>query len=223
MLKGLIFDMDGTITLTEPLHYKAFDAVFKTHGVSDFTYEEEITKYAGSGSRNIFTKVFADRKIKVSPEEIERCMAEKKKLYAKTVQESQISVVPGITKFLERTGKAGLKRIIATGNSDMGAVRYILEKVGLSNFFPNIVSITEVAHGKPAPDVFIEAARRLGFPKDKCVVFEDAINGVSAAYAAGIRCIALETTVKREDLLAAGACAAVKNYLEITDKILYAR
>lgn len=212
--------MDGTITLTEPLHHKAFSTVFKKYGV-DFTYEEEITKYAGGGSKNIFTKVFAERGVKVTDEEIEKCMAEKKKLYTKIVQEAQIPVVSGITTFLEMTEKAGLKRIIATGQSDLIAVRFILEKVGLSNFFSNIVSITEVAHGKPAPDVFIEAAKRLGLPKDKCVVFEDAINGVSAAYAAGIRCIALETTTKREDLRAAGASTVVKNYLQITDKILY--
>lgn len=213
--------MDGTITLTEPLHYQAFNAVFKKHGVGDFTYEEEITKYAGSGSKNIFTKVFADRGVKVSPEEIEKCMAEKKKLYTNIVQDAKVSVVPGITKFLEKTETLGLKRIIATGQSDLTAVRFILEKVGLLNFFPNIVSITEVAHGKPAPDVFIEAAKRLGFPREKCVIFEDAINGVTAAHAAEIRCIALETTTKREDLLAAGASIVVKNYSEITNEILY--
>lgn len=217
MLKGIIFDMDGTITLTEQLHFKAFDAVFRKHEVSDFTFEEEQTKYAGSGSKNIFTKVFAERGIVISPEELEQCVAEKRELYKKIVQESAIPVVVGVKEFVEKIEKQGLKKIIATGNSDLDAVRFILEKVGLLKYFPDILSISEVSRGKPFPDVFIEAAKRMNCAKNECVVLEDAINGVEAAKAAGIRCIALATTTKPEDLLKAGADIVVKDYNEITD------
>lgn len=216
MLKCIIFDMDGTITLTEQLHFKAFDAVFRAHGVNDFTFEEEQVKYAGSGSKNIFTKVFADRGIAISPEELEKCVAEKRELYKKIVQESEISVVAGVKEFVEMLDKRGIKRIIATGNSDLDAVRFILEKVGLAKFFPDILSISEVPRGKPFPDVFIEAAKRMGCEKNECVVLEDAINGVEAAKAAGIRCIALATTTKTGDLLKAGADEAVKDYNELS-------
>ncbi|MBI4994067.1 HAD family phosphatase [Candidatus Peregrinibacteria bacterium] len=220
MLKGIIFDMDGTITLTEPLHYEAFNQVFREHGVTDFTVEEEIKRFAGVGSRNTFMQVFKERGIKVSPEEIEKCMAKKKELYKKIVQEAKIEVVAGAQNFIKRVHERGLKKIIATGNSDMQIVRFILEKAGVSEYFPEILSIAEVGRGKPFPDVFVEAAKRIGCAADECVVFEDAINGVKAAKSAKIRCIALATTTSREDLLKAGADAVVKDYNEIKDEIL---
>lgn len=220
MLKGIIFDMDGTITLTEPLHYEAFNQVFREHGVTDFSVEEEIKRFAGVGSRNTFTQVFKEREIVVSPEEIEKCMAKKKGLYKKIVQEAKIEVVAGAQDFIKRVHELGLKKIIATGNSDMQIVRFILEKAGVSGYFSEILSITEVGRGKPFPDVFVEAVKRLGLKPDECVVFEDAINGVLAAKAAGIRCIALATTTSREDLLKAGADIVVKDYNEIKGEIL---
>lgn len=220
MLKGVIFDMDGTITLSESLHHQAYAAVFKEYGV-DFTFDEEIRKFAGSGSEKIFTDVFAERGITVSKDDIAKCVAKKKSLYTKIVQEAEIPVVDGAKEFIKSISARGLRRIIATGNSNLDAVRLILKKVGLLEYFPDIISITEVPRGKPFPDVFIEAAKRINCAADECVVLEDAINGVRAAKAAGMRCIALATTTKREDLLKAGADEVVKNYAEITDAVLF--
>ncbi len=220
MLKGLIFDMDGTLTLTEPLHYKAFSWVFNQYGV-EFGVDEAIKKYAGAGSKYTFQNVFEERGIVMTDEQIVECMAKKHELYKKLVQEAEIPVVTGVVDFIKKTDAAGLKRIIATGNSNLDAVRLILKRVGLLEYFSAIVSISEVPHGKPSPDVFLEAARRLGCAPAECVVFEDAINGVTAAKSAGIRCIAVETTTPREDLLAAGATHIVKDYTFITDEMLY--
>ncbi|MEK9133013.1 MAG: HAD family phosphatase, partial [Patescibacteria group bacterium] len=112
-------------------------------------------------------------------------------------------------------------KIIATGNSNLDIVRVILQKVGLLGYFPEIISITEVPRGKPFPDVFLEAAKRMNCEPAECVVLEDSANGIQAAHAAGIRSIALETTSKAEDLRAAGATYTVKNYFQITNEILY--
>lgn len=220
MLKGVIFDLDGTLTFTEELHYRAFAEIFKEYGI-DFTYEEEVTKYAGSGSENIFTKVFADRGKTVSAEELEKCCAKKKELYKKIVQESEIPVVVGARELAGKIHELGVKKIIATGNSDLEAVRLVLEKAKLLKYFPDILSITEVPRGKPFPDIFVEAAKRMGCEPYECVVFEDSINGVEAASAAGITCIALETSTHREDLLKAGATSVIKNYLEIIHNPLF--
>ena len=206
--------MDGTLTLTEPLHHQAYSTVFKKYGV-DFTFDEEIKKYAGSGSHAIFAGVFAERGIKVSDEEIEQCAQEKKKLYAKIVHESEIVGVPGVQEFLQRPEVRKLKKIIATGNSNLDAVRFMLQKAGISEHFSEMVSVGEVARGKPFPDVFLEAARRINCEASACVVFEDAINGVTAAKAAGMRAFALETTTAAADLKAAGADTVFRSYLEI--------
>lgn len=220
MLQGAIFDMDGTITLTEPLHNKAYSTIFKKYGIN-FTLDEEIMKYAGSGSHNIFTKVFEDRGMQISPEEIEKCMHDKKSLYTKIVQEDEIPIVPGVAEFMEKLKEHEVKVIIATGNSDLDAVRFVLKKVGLDQYFHDMISVIEVPRAKPFPDVFLEAAKRIGVSQDECVIFEDAMNGVAAAKAAGIRCIALATTLKPQILLQAGASAAVENYTQITNEILY--
>lgn len=216
---GIIFDMDGTITFTESFHHQAFSHVFRQYGI-EFTFAEEVKKYAGAGSRKIFTSVFAERGIEVSPQEIEQCIARKKELYKKIVQKADISFVPGVLEFVKKIHEKGIKSIIATGNSDLESVRLILEKVGLKEYFPDMISVTEVARGKPFPDVFLEAARRIRVPPQACVVFEDAINGVLAAKAAKMRCIALETTTKKDDLIEAGADEVVKDYKDIPEDFM---
>lgn len=220
MLQGIIFDMDGTITLTEPLHHQAFAAVFREYGI-EFPYEDEIRRFAGGGSKNVFSTIFSEHRKKLSAEEIEQCIAKKKSLYTKIVQETEIPFVKGVHEFVRRIHERGLKKIIATGNSNLEAVRFILEKVKLLEFFPEIVSVVEVAHAKPFPDVFLEAARRMHVECQYALVLEDAINGVNAAKAAGIRCIAFETTTSRADLIKAGAASVLKDYTEITDELLF--
>lgn len=220
MTKGLIFDMDGTLTMTEHLHHRAFEQVFRKFDII-FTLAEETREYAGRGSKFTFIDVFKRNNKELTPEILEQCIAEKRDLYKKIVQSEEIPVIDGVRDFVKRVHEKGLKKIIATGNSDLDAVRFILGRVSLLEYFPQIISISEVGKGKPAPDVFIEAAHRLNEPPVDCLIFEDAINGVLAAKAAGIRCIALETTTDRESLMSSGASLVVKNYYQITDSILY--
>lgn len=212
--------MDGTITLSENLHFQAFSTVFREHGVYNYTLDEEVRKYAGSGSKKIFESVFAERGITISPQEIELCVEKKRELYTKIVQESEIPVVRGVKEFVQRQHKEGKKMIIATGNSNKEAVHFILKKVGLDEYFPEIVSVSEVREGKPAPDVFLVAAERIGCVADECVVFEDAINGLVAAERAGMRCIALATTLSEEELWKYTNGPVIKDYTEITDTML---
>lgn len=220
MLKGIIFDMDGTITLTEGLHYKAFATIFREHGI-EYPLDDHLARFAGAGSKVIFSTIFGEHGRKLNDAEVEDFVTQKRNLYTKFVQESAIELVPGVQDFVKRIHSKGLKKIIATGNSNLDIVRFILGRIGLSDYFPDIVSITEVAHGKPFPDVFLEAAQRIECKPSECLVLEDAVNGVESAKAAGIRCIAFETTTKREDLLKAGAQMVLKDYTQLTDNILY--
>lgn len=212
--KGIIFDMDGTITLTQHLHFQAFREVFKKYGI-DFTKEDDM-KYAGSGGKITFTKVFGERGVKG---DVERCIEDKRKIYDALLQKEDIKLVPGIKEFCERIKAKGLKRIIATGNRKE-STQYILRKTGLAEYFPDIVTISEVGRGKPFPDVFLKAAEKLVLKPEECVVLEDSPNGIEAAKAAGIRSIGLATGEVPEKLLSVGASAVVKDYFEITDKLL---
>jgi HAD superfamily hydrolase (TIGR01509 family) len=219
MLKGIIFDMDGTITLTEGLHHKAFATIFREHGI-EYPLDDHLARFAGAGSKAIFSKIFEEHGRKLNDAEIEDFVAQKRNLYTKFVQETEMETVHGVKEFVQMIHAKGLKKIIATGNSNLDIVHFILEKVGLLVYFPDIVSITEVPHGKPFPDVFLEAASRIECLPGECVVLEDAVNGVESAKAAGIRCIAFETTTRREDLLKAGAQVVLKDYTQLTDEIL---
>lgn len=222
MLQGLIFDMDGTLTLTEQLHHRAFSQVLKQYNI-EYPLTVHIQKYAGAGAKNVIGGALREQGIEITQEELDLRVAEKRDLYKKIIYESDVPVVEGIVKFLETTDEMGLKRIIATGNSDMDIVDHILRKVGLKKYFPQVVSISEVPRGKPFPDVFLEAAKRINCMPADCMVFEDALNGVHAAVDAKIRCIALETTTPRELLKEAGAEYVVKNYNAITNSMLYGK
>lgn len=211
--KGIIFDMDGTITLTQHLHFQAFREVFKKYGI-DFTKEEDM-KYSGSGGKITFAKVLEERGIKA---DIDQCVEDKRKIYDALLEKENIELVPGVKEFCERIKAKGLKRIIATGNRKE-STEFILKKAGLAEYFQDIVTIAEAGRGKPFPDVFLKAVERLNLKPEECVVLEDSPNGIEAAKVAGIRSIGLATGESPEKLLSVGASAVVKDYFEITDAL----
>lgn len=219
MVKAVILDMDGTITLTEQFHIEALTAVFAQQGM---TYDpvEHMQKFAGAGTKVIVKAVFQKNGKQISDDEIQKLVAVKRDLYTKIVHEKQIPFVNGVHEFITRIEKRGLKKIIATGNGDIEAVRYILSKIDLDQHFPEIVSITEVPHGKPFPDVFLKAAERLGVLPNECVVLEDSANGVQAAVAAEMPVIAFETTTSKENLQLAGATFILPDYTFISDSMI---
>lgn len=219
MLKGIIFDMDGTITLTEPLHHKAFADVFMEFGI-EYPFADHIKRFAGVGSKLTFSTILKEHGVKFDDAILADCTTKKRNLYKNIVQESEIATVPGAREFIERVFKRGLRTIIATGNSDLEAVRDILKKVHVFEYFPEIISITEVARGKPFPDVFIEAAKRIQCQPSECVVLEDSANGVQAAVDAKIRCIAFATTTKKDVLLKTGASVVLPDYRALNENVL---
>lgn len=211
MIKGIIFDMDGTLTLTEHLHYEAYRQVFAHYGIS-YTWEEERTLYASSGGRYTFTSIFGQHGVQA---DIDACIEEKERVYIDILSHTQPELVPGIVVFLEHLAKRGIPKIVAS-TTRRDIVALTLERAGLSRFFHSYVSGRDVLHQKPAPDIFLKALEEIGCVPQDAVVFEDAINGVKAARAAGIPCIAVETTAEKENLLDAGAVMVIKNYQDLS-------
>jgi len=218
MIQGLIFDLDGTITLTQQFHYQAFSQVFAKHGI-EYTEHDDLYKYAGMGSGTIFPTVFADHGITLTAEQIKEYSDEKKVIYTKILEENEILTVAGIREFLQRMRDRGFKMCIASGNK-LEAIEYLLVRVGLKEFFSIITTNKDAKNPKPAPDIFLAAAEKLGLKPEECIVFEDAVNGVQAARAAGIHSIGLATRIPVEDLRAAGAHHVVRNYNEIDDEMI---
>jgi|WetSurMetagenome_2_1015567.scaffolds.fasta_scaffold162220_2 beta-phosphoglucomutase len=215
--KGLIFDLDGTLTLTQQLHAQALSEVFfNDYGIT-YTQREDQERYSGRPSRYTCEQVLKEHGLSPTAKEIEKCAARKTEIYKQIIAEEEIFPVPGVKDFLEKAKNKGLKLTVATGNKPE-FTKILLTKTGILEYFDDrIVSQSDVKNSKPAPDIFLLAAEKLNLRQDECIVFEDSLNGVSAAATAKIPCIALTTAEKKEDLLAAGAKETIADY---TDKKL---
>lgn len=212
MIKGYIFDLDGTLTMTQNLHQQALQHVFSRYGI-EYTRAEDQEKYSGKRSKTIFEEVLRAAGKNPTIQEIESCALEKKQYYNQLLEETEIKPVAGLKSFLDDARAAGKKLIVATGNK-LEPSKKILERAGVIEYFPEIVTQQDVEHQKPAPDIFLLAAQKMGLHPSECVVFEDALNGVKAAKAGGIKCIGMATGTTAEKLIAAGADSAVADYTD---------
>jgi HAD superfamily hydrolase (TIGR01509 family) len=182
-LKAVIFDMDGLMLDTESLARKAWFQTMREFGypLTDDIYLQ-VLGTTGARTRRIFQEAFGD------DIPVEAMYAHKQALLDQAIEAGQVVVKPGLMPLLDqleawRTPKA-------VGSSTAKAL--VLKKlgaVGLAKRFDAIVGGDEVAHGKPAPDIFLDASRRLDVTPAGCVVLEDSDNGVRAAHAAAMRVI----------------------------------
>lgn len=181
----VVFDLDGTLVDSEPNYYEAGRRLLARYGVTDFSWEHH-TRFIGIGTRETLTVLRSEYGIEAPVDEL---LAGKNALYLELAG-SSTEVFPEMRKLVERLHGAGVPMAVASGSS-RAAIGAVLAVTGLDAYIPLYVSAEEVPHGKPAPDVFLEAARRLGADPADCVVLEDAAPGAAAARAAGMRCVAI--------------------------------
>lgn len=208
-MKGVIFDLDGTLTLTQHLHEQAYAAVFKKFGIT-YTRGEDFYE-AGIGGDHTFRIIFEKHGVKDF--NLEECKAEKRRIYGELLKNATIEPVPGVKEFVEKLRAKNIPYIVATGNREEFA-RYTLEKAGLDQYFSLLITNRDVKSGKPAPDIFLAAAEKLGLAPADCIVFEDAWSGVTAAKKANMFCVALETLAPKEFLIKTGANLVIKDYFD---------
>ncbi|UKY54091.1 HAD family hydrolase [Streptomyces inhibens] len=181
----VIFDLDGTLVDSEPNYYEAGRRLLANYGVADFSWEHH-TRFIGIGTRE--TLEILSREFGLDAP-IEELLAGKNRTYLELAR-ARTQVFPEMRAFVERLSAAGHPMAVASGSS-RAAIEAVLAGTGLDALLTTLVSAEEVAHGKPEPDVFLEAARRLGVDPADCVVLEDAAPGALAAHRAGMRCIAV--------------------------------
>lgn len=182
---AVLFDLDGTLVDSEPNYYEAGRRLLAEYGVADFGWERH-TDFIGIGTRETLTELRAEYRITAPVDEL---LTGKNRHYLELARTST-AVFPQMGAFVELLHARGVPMAVASGSSP-AMIAAVLEGTGLDRFFPTVVSAEEVPLGKPAPDVFLEAARRLGAAPGDCVVLEDAPPGAAAARAAGMRCIAV--------------------------------
>jgi HAD superfamily hydrolase (TIGR01509 family) len=184
-LQAVIFDMDGVLTDSEPLINAAAVAMFREEGL--IVQPEDFIPFVGTGENRYLGGVAEKYRFPIEIVEAKRRTYE---LYLELVPERLVAF-PGAVELVRACRAAGLKVAVAS-SADLVKINANLVKIGLPPaFWDAIVHGEDVEHKKPAPDIFLAAARRLGLDADECVVIEDAVNGVQAAKAAGMRCVAV--------------------------------
>jgi beta-phosphoglucomutase len=186
--RAVIFDIDGTIVDNMHLHAEAFAVFAERHGLPPLTKEDR-ARLDGRRNSEIFPILF---KRDVPRDEWLAYEHEKESLY-RELSRGRLLPMKGLHALIDRLKEEGIPVALAT-SAPQPNVTHTLAELDLTDAFSIIVRGDEVARGKPAPDVFIEAARRLGVAAADCLVFEDAPMGIEAAHAAGMRVVALTTS-----------------------------
>ncbi|UZP02023.1 HAD family phosphatase [Clostridium botulinum] len=182
-MRAFIFDMDGVIIDSEPIHRQVHGEIMNTLGIN--ISKGELALYAGATNEYIFTKLKERYGIKKSVSEL---MEYKSKLIINKVKEESLEPINGIRELLNALRKNNIK--IAIGSSSpRSLIEAVIDKFNLHSAFDCIVSGEEVERSKPYPDVYIEVSKKLGINPEKCIVVEDSHNGVQAAKSAGMKCI----------------------------------
>ena len=184
---ALIFDMDGVMVDSNPVHREAWIEFNRRYGLE--TTPEMLERMYGKRNDEILRDYFGDG---LTPAELNARSLAKEALYREMAgRRIEQMLVPGLRAFLERYRAAPM----AVGsNAEPENVSFVLDRAGLSGYFRVVVDGRQVKHPKPSPDVYLLAGRLLNVPPANCIVFEDSPAGVAAARAAQMRVIGIRTT-----------------------------
>jgi len=188
MIKAIIFDMDGVLVDSEPFHVEIEKQQFLLNRLP--ISDEEHRRYMGVASDVMWKEISERHSLNVSVEEItEQNRIESIRFFTEL---KDIPVMPELPELLERLKQKKYPMAVAS-SSFPEIIELILERTGLRKYFQVVVSSQEAGRSKPEPDVFLLAARKLKIQPRDCLVIEDSKNGITAAWAAGMRCVAYQS------------------------------
>jgi len=207
--RAILFDMDGVLIDSEPVHEKAIVALSGELG-EEITDHDTLFSFKGAPE-----KTMAARLMEIYPDQTataEELVHRKVDLYAKLFH--HVTLIPGAKEFVEKSYAAGRKHGLTTSAS-RSTQELTFETFGFGPFFDAIITGEDIVKGKPDPEPYLITAARLGLKPEECIVIEDSINGVRSGKAAGCTTIALTTTFPVEDLKAAGADFIIDSFSEL--------
>ncbi|WP_378954356.1 HAD family hydrolase [Pelosinus sp. sgz500959] len=183
-IKAIIFDLDGTLVDSEPNYYEGDKKLLEEYGIE--LTEDMKSKYTGIGSQDMMEDI--KKKFNIN-DSVEKLVAKKNKYYIEIAKDNTI-VFPEMLNFLQLLKKNNFPMAIASGSSPE-IIEMIISITNIKSYFDVTLSAEEVKKGKPAPDIFLETAKRLGISPINCLVLEDSQYGVEAAKSAGMYCISI--------------------------------
>ena len=214
IMKAVIFDMDGVLTDSEPLINAAAVAMFRERGL--VVQPEDFLPFVGTGEDRYIAGVAEKYN---HPLDILGAKKRTYEIYLDLVPH-RLEAFPGAQELVRTCQQAGLKIAVAS-SADLIKIEANLLQVALPpDTWNAIVSAEDAAHKKPAPDLFLAAARKLGVAPYECVVIEDAVNGIQAAKAAGMRCVAVAQTFPAQKLAAADLVRASLAFVTLPDLVV---
>jgi beta-phosphoglucomutase family hydrolase len=217
MIEAIIFDMDGTLVDTEPFHTEIELNQFKQNKIE--ISGEEHQQYLGVTSEVMWRQIASKHSISLTTDELIKQNHEESLKYFAALD--SIPVMPELVEVLEKLQANNYKLAVAS-SSTPEIIDLVLTKTNLKKYFPIIVSGNDVAKSKPAPDIFLFTAHKLGAKPTNCVVIEDSPNGIKAAKAAGMTCVAYNgANVNSEKLQEADDI--IQNYTELERIIIKSR
>jgi beta-phosphoglucomutase family hydrolase len=191
-IKGVIFDLDGTLVDSEPNYMEADRRLMAHYGIT-FT-EEMKQRYVGYGNARMMEEIQEAFQL---PDDAATLLVKKNAIYMELARE-KTPLFPEMAALLARLRERGLSLAVASGSSPE-VIKEVLAQVGILSSFEALVSSEEVKQPKPEPDIFIEAASRLGLEPESLVVVEDSSHGVEAALRAGMPVVAIPTLLPVSD------------------------
>ena len=204
---ALIFDMDGVLIDNTAYQARAFQLLFREHGLTT-NARRLLERLNGMPATNILKTVFRHP----VPEKELKNYADQREFLYRVLYWNKRREVAGLRSFLEVARTAGFKIALGTG-SPPETIEYIIDHLNIRHLFDAITGKADVERGKPHADTFTTAAKQLGVPPAQCIVFEDAVLGEQSAYKAGMRCICLSTSVKADKFQ--NPMKVIKNFTEI--------
>jgi beta-phosphoglucomutase len=199
MVKAVVFDFDGVLADSEPLHLAAAQEVFASLGLT-LTREEYYARYLGFDDETMFRALAGDRGWSLSPEQVAALVAEKARVFDRVIQGTDV-LFPGAAECVERL--AGEFPLAIASGALRHEIEMILKRARLDRHIKFIVASGDTPNSKPAPDPYARAAQLHAMPPAACVAIEDSRWGIESARAAGLRCVGITTTYPASELATA--------------------
>ena len=206
MIKGVIFDMDGTIVDSLPYHYEAWKIFFNENKVENFS--EKLKDYKGGGTLDLMTAVYGD---KYSRKEL-KIMTDDKEIIFREIYKNNVVPIMGFMEMFELIKSKKILVGIAS-NAIRKNVKMILNELKIYEKFDSIICGDEVKRGKPDPEMFDETIYRFNLKKEECLIFEDSVEGVSAAINSRVDVVGITSSTSGKILIDKGCKITIDNYL----------
>jgi beta-phosphoglucomutase len=181
----VLWDLDGTLVDSAEQHWQAWSETFTSHGLT--VTREQFRETFGQRNDAILARWLGNG---LSREQARTIGDVKEARYRELVAQAGLVPLPGAEPWVRRLTAGGWRQAVASSAPRLN-VEVVVRALGLESHFGALVAAEDVVHGKPAPDVFLAAAQRLGVPPNRCIVVEDAAAGVDAARRAGMRSVGL--------------------------------